>query len=302
MNIVDPISGLSLFNLVEPVAATFTSASEAYSAWATELGVSDTATLAGLVNTDDGVGEVTMNFVATKQGTSSKIMVGSEGSFGIYLNEPAGSQVSASRPITGVSGIHQNIARNYNSRNTNPALIISCKHPANDSRSENVKWQQTADSAIFYAEWRSYGAVTKQTHFAARLDSGGKLTIVAESIDITGAYLQFFLLDESATSAIAVAGEGNYSQAMDVGTIYQFETLPPKSIRGNVIGSDGQPYAAVVRAYNRVTGALAGEQMADADTGHYAIELGDGSYYLVCLDDTLEQQNALILDRVAPVE
>ena len=301
MNIIDSNSGLALYKGITAVTAEYASVADAYSAWATEIGVSDTDTLSGLVNADDSCGEVTLNFIPTLNGASYKVMMGTEGSFGIYLNEPAGTAGSNSRPITGISGIHQNVTRNYNSRSTNPALIINCKHPTNDSKSANAKWQQTADTAIFYVEWMSYSSTAKQTRFAIRLRNG-EITIVCDSVDTAGAYVQFFQLSESATTAVAIAGDGNYSQVMIVGELYQFNTLPLKYISGTVLGADSLPYAGLVRVYDRDTGVLAGEITADETTGEYSIECSDGTYYVVCFDDTAAAQNALIFDRVVPVE
>ena len=301
MNIIDSDSGLALYKGVVPVTAEYASVADAYSAWAAEIGVSDTVALAGLVNADDACGEVTLNFIPTLNGASYKAMVSSEGSFGIYLNEPGGSAGSNSRPITGISGIHQNVTRNYNSRTTNPALIINCKHPTNDSKSANAKWQQTADTAIFYVEWMSYSSTAKQTRFAIRLRHG-EMTIVCDSVDTAGAYVQFFQLSELATTSVAIAGDGNYSQAMTVGELYQFNTLPLKHISGTVLGADSLPYAGLIRVHDRATGALAGETIADGTTGEYSVECTDGAYYVVCFDDTATAQNALIYDRVVPVE
>ncbi|MBO2563810.1 hypothetical protein [Shewanella algae] len=301
MKVVNPITSTTIFDYLGETTNTFTDVSSAYSAWAAELGLSDTDSLPGLAAGDDSCSEVSLNFVPSKYGLSSKVMVGSEGSFGIYFNEPGGSAGSQSRPISGVSGIHQNVTRNFNSRPRNPAVIFNCKHPTNDSRSENLKWQQTSDAAIFYVQWRSYGSSTKVTQFAAKL-SHGKIDIVCSSIDSVGAYLQCFLFDESQTSAIAIEGEGNFSEALAIGQVRYFTSQPPKRLTGNVFGADALPTAATVRAYDRDSGELRGEQISDAATGAYDIAVSDGEYYLVCLDASGAELNALIFDRVISVD
>lgn len=71
---------------------------------------------------------------------------------------------------------------------------------------------------------------------------------------------------------------------------------------GNVKDATGTNTARLIRAYNRVTGALAGETTSDASTGNYTLNLPTlDEHTLVFLDDDAgTAYNALVLDRLIP--
>ena len=300
--IYDPSTGKQIFRDLERVTATpHISPAAAYEAWANELGLSPTQSLGGMLNADDGSVDVQLGFSPAIDGTTDILMQSTEGSIGVYVDPPQGNTSNTSRPITKVLPEQQNVTRAYTTRSAvNPSFIINCKHPTNDSRSEATKWQKNATDAIFYITWRSYGATTKYTYLAVRFGVG-TIELVASCDDTAGAYLQMFLMDSTSASGAALPGSGNYATAMQHGEIYHFKTGTPKYITGVVTDDSGSALATKIRAYKRVDGSFSAETTSDAITGAYTLEVTEGVFYVVCMNDA-ENKNALIFDKVIPVD
>lgn len=299
--IKDAITGIDLFNDIVEVVPTHANATSAYSAWASELGVSDTISLGGLVNGDDGSAEIDVGFIYTLGGVETKLMQSTEGSIGFYTT--TGTLANTSRPINKVLPEQTNVTRAYNSRSLNASMVINCKHPTADCKSFDTKWQKTPDSMIIFVKWSAYGSSTSNlVEFAMRM-SKGVLEIVCNTSISSGIYFQIFLMDSTTTSGNAVAGSGNLGKVLDISSTYQFKTAVAKSLSGLVVGANGNAESSIIRAYRRSDGILIGSTISDTITGEYSIDIyEDSECYLVCLDDSGSGLNALIMDRITPLE
>ena len=80
-------------------------------------------------------------------------------------------------------------------------------------------------------------------------------------------------------------------------------TRPYYKVAGAIIEA-GSPAARTVRVHNRSTGALVTSKVSDSEDGSFEITyVPNESLYIVALDnDTGDDYNALIYDRVLPVE
>ena len=300
--IVDVVTSKRLCADIIELTNTYSSASDAYTVWANQLGVSPTASLAGLVNSDDNCVEIDAGFNYALDGVTSKLMQSTEGSIGFYIDEPLGTLGSNSRPITAIIPEQRNVTRAYTSRNTiNPTFIINCKTPTQDSQSQNGKWQKTADTLILFIRWSQYGNPNANNVDVALRLSKGAIEVVCTPFAST-IFFQCFLMNSTISSGQALAGNGNFGKALVVNTTYTFKSATPTIISGNVIGYDGLPLSTTLRAYDRTTGALAGEAVSDTN-GDYSIELySTEPHYVVCLPGVTSETNALINDMVTPVE
>jgi hypothetical protein len=298
--IVDTKTGLSIFLDILEITPTHLDATSAYATWASELGVSDTTSLPGLTNTDDGSAEIDLGFSYTIDGTDTKLMQTSEGSIGFYASPS--SYLNASRPITGVIPDQVNVTRAYTTRSLNPSMIINCKHPSVDSKSYATKWQKTDDTMIMFLKWSSYNnSEVNRVDFAMKM-SKGNLEVVCNTNTNSGAYFQIFLMDSTGSSGQALSGNGNFAKVLLPSNTYQFKTVIPKLLSGVVIGSDGLFASRQVRAYDRITGNLVGSTTSDEVDGSYSITtVVNSGHYVVCLDDSDGDINAIIFDRVIPI-
>jgi hypothetical protein len=299
--ITDITTGVELFSDINEVAVTHIDADAAYTAWAADLGVSSTATLSGLTNADDGSAEIDLGFVYTLGGVETKLMQSTEGSIGFYTK--TGGFVNTSRPISKVLPEQVNVSRAYTTRSLNPSMIINCKIPSVDSKSYDTKWQKTGDTAILFIKWSAYGnSLSNRVDVALKI-SQGSLDIVCSASTDTGVMLQIFMMNSTNTSGQAIAGNGNFGKTLLSSTTYQFSTAIPKRISGNVTDSTDSPSAQIVRAYDRDTGKLLDQTLSDAITGFYELSIvGAPTCYVVCLDDSASMLNALIIDRIIPVD
>tara|TARA_R110002033_G_scaffold138731_1_gene177716 strand:- start:971 stop:1873 length:903 start_codon:yes stop_codon:yes gene_type:complete len=298
--ITNPITSIKILNDIAEITPIHSNALSAYASWALELGVSDTISLDGLVEADDSSAEIDVGFIYTSGGTDSKLMQSTEGSIGFYTNPSTFS--NSARAITKVLSEQVSIPRTYTTRILNPDLIISCKHPDNDSKSYDVKWQKTSDTMILFLKWSAYNSSeSKRVDFAMRMTKGAIDIVCNTNID-AGAFFQIFLMDSTTSSSSAIDGTGNFAKSLLPSTTYQFKSIIPRLLTGTVIGADGNFAALPIRAYDRVTGKLMGNTTSDAITGEYSIETTVYTeHYIVCLDDSVNNLNALIIDRVVPI-
>lgn len=299
--IVDVSTGKVLFDKLVGQPNTHDDPKAAYTTWADELGLPSSVTLPGLYLGDDGVGEIQLGFTPTIEGVSDKLMQSGEGSIAFYTSEPDGSVTSLLRPLKKVLDEQVNVTRDFTSRALNQPWLITCKHPMTDSRSQNGLWQKTTSEAILYIEWLPYGGGLGVTKLAIRI-SRGSLEVVFQSDTKDGAYFQTFLLDPSSSSGQAIAGDGNMGLQLTPLTVYCYKTQPLQRIFGTVMGMNGQPASNRVRVYDRRSGELSADGLSDPVDGTYSLEVPSGEYYLVCLDDSGDDLNALIFDRVLSVE
>lgn len=300
--IVDAVNGKRLCPEITELTNSYSSATSAYAEWADQLGVSPTVSLAGLTNADDNCIEIDAGFNYALDGVTSKLMQSTEGSIGFYINEPLGTLGSNSRPINAVIAEQRNVTRAYTSRNTvNPSFIINCKNPTQDSQSQNGKWQKTADTLILFIRWSQYGNTNGHNVDVALRLSKGAIEVVCTPFAST-IFFQCFLMNSTTSSGQAVVGSGNFGKALVANTTYTFKSATPASISGNVVGYDGLPLSTKLRAYDRTTGALAGEAVSDIN-GDYSIQIySTEPHYVVCLPGDDSETNALINDMVTPLE
>lgn len=300
--IADVITGKHLCHDIIELANGYTNASDAYTQWANDLGVSPTTSLPGLINSDDACIEIDAGFIYALDGVTSKLMQSTEGSIGFYIEDPLGTLGNNARPITAITTEQRNVTRAYTSRSSvNPSFIINCKNPTQDSQSYNGKWQKTYDTLILFIRWAQYGnANLNNVDVALRL-SKGSIEVVCTPFAST-IFFQCFLMNSTNNSGQALAGNGSFGKALTINTTYTFKSALPAIISGNVLGDDGLPVSTKVRAYNRETGFLTGEAISDAN-GDYSIQLySTDPQYIVCLPGNNSELNALINDRVIPVE
>lgn len=301
--IIDPKTGKQIFNDIVEITPLHANALLAYSAWATELGLSDTATLPGLVQADDAATEIDIGFPTAIDGLSSKIMQSTEGSIGIYVDEPPGSVSSSGRAITAVAPSQVSVPRAYTSRATiNPSFVINCKSPNVDSKSYNGKWVKTADAAILFISWSQYGnSNLNKTDLAIKF-SRGNIELVCTAGTDAGSYIQFFIMDSTSASGQALVGNGNFGKQLTPSNTYQFRSVSLKKISGQVIGENGTGIITDIRAYLRSNGLLVGSTTSDS-SGDYLIETAfPDEHYVVCLAEDSSALNALVFDRVIPID
>lgn len=302
--IKDIVTGKRIVNDILELPSVYTSAANAYSMWAAEIGVSDSISLSGLLAGDDGCTEIDIGFPIALDGLSTKVMQSTEGSIGIYVDEPPGTLSSTQRAISAILADQRTVSRAYTSRSTvNPSLIINCKDPSTDAKSFDGKWQKTTDVAILFIKWSTYSSSSANNVDVAIRMQSGSLEIVCTCGNGSNNYLQIFMMDSTSASGNAVAGNGNMGKLLTTGTTYTFRSVTPKRIAGNVLGVAGTAIATTVRAYLRNTGQLSGEVLSNAVTGDYVITTYvEGEHYVVCLPEPSSTVNALILDKVLPVE
>ncbi|WP_434939135.1 hypothetical protein ACRWQN_17475 [Shewanella sp. HL-SH8] len=301
--IVDIKTGVELFPDINEITNTYLSPIAAYEAWAGELGLNPATDLGGLIRADDGSTEIDVGFITTIGGNSTKVMQSSEGSIAVWLNDSVGIS-NTSRAISGVIPQHTTVPRAYQSRaGNNPPLIFNFKNPTIDSGSWAPKWNKTLDTAIIYCEWASYGSQSvNNSKVAIRLSKGEIEIVCMADAASTGSKFQIFMMDSTSNSGTAIDGNGNFGLLLSPNVVYTFTSVLPLNINGHVTDVDGQPTSSPVRAYYRSNGNLAASGMSDQVTGYYSLQVPDGEYYVVCLDSGINDLNALILDRVIPVE
>lgn len=299
--ITDIVTDVELFNDINEVSPLHVDADTAYNTWASELGISPTTSLSGLVNGDDSSAEIDLGFVYTIGGAETKLMQSTEGSIGFYTT--TGNFVNGLRPISKVIPEQVSVVRAYTTRSLNPSMILNCKVPNVDSKSYDTKWQKTGDTAILFIKWSAYNnSLSSHVDVALKI-SKGSLDIVCTAGATAGIFFQLFMMDSLGTSGQAIAGHGNFAKELLANTTYQFTTVLPKRIFGDVIGINGVPSQKLVRAYDRDTGELLAEALSDSTTGSYELSIfGSSNCYVVCLDDSASMLNALISDRVVPVD
>lgn len=301
MAIVDPKTLVEIYPGLIETGNNYSEPKDAYVAWANKYGLSPTATLPGLVLTDDSSTELDLGFVVTSGGSNTKIMQNTEGGIGIMTAIPDGGISNTNRQILAAIPEQKNVTRNYQTKgNVNASYFISCKDPAADCKSLNGLWQKGTDVAILYMEYQALNDANNKTN-VAYLFRPGSLELVVSRGATANPMVQFFLLDSTTASTQALVGEGSIGKVLELGQVYSFATVPPKFIRGRVLGADGQPTITTVRAYDRANGAISGEATTDAN-GDYEIQTTPDEHYVVCLDESGSLLNALIQDRVIPVD
>jgi len=300
--ITDVMTGKRLFPDIVELPNSYANAGAAYVQWANDLGVSSIDTLPGLVNGDDACVEIDAGFIYAIDGVTTQLMQSTEGSIGFYIDTPLGTLGNNSRPITAIIPEQRNVTRAYTSRNSvNPSFIINCKNPTQDSQSSSGKWQKTSDTLILFIRWTQYGNANLNNVDVALKLSKGSVELVCTPFAST-IFFQCFLMNSTNSSGQALAGNGNYGKALTINTTYTFKSVLPATISGNVLGDDGLPLSTKVRAYDRETGLLTGEAVSDAN-GDYTIQLySTEPQYVVCLPSHTSDLNALINDRVIPIE
>lgn len=230
--LVDARTGQMMAHMPElQCVGGYDTALAAYNVWCTELGVSSSTSLPGLINDDDSSAIVNIGFSALIGGTTNLVSVSTEGGFCIYRNIASTISGTDMRPIQLAPDNTEQfvINRFYVNTNNSPALMILAKVPGADTRSENARWQKTADTAIFYVEYRQYNSFTNMVKMALKLKAGGHFEVVtSEASGDNLVKLQFMTFNESSTGThLALSGFGGFTAGLpgNVTSVYATEPV-----------------------------------------------------------------------------
>ena len=302
---------LMMGGLTRQSTSSFTDAENAYTTWATELGLSTTADLGGLPQGDDVSAEIDLGFVVSQTGDSSLVTITSEGGIGFYHNNPSGPVGNTNSTITANPQVvnSQNISRSYRTRNNPPSFYLFSRIPSADYQmptAENNRWQRTSDTAIIIMTFRLLSGTAGQSRVALRISQGSVEVVIQHFADGgDGIRIQLFAFNTS----IPVAGNAFVADVTDysfsdivsgpasVVSHYVSDILTPLS--GNVVDATSQPAARDIRVYLRSSGSLVSQITSDSVTGNYSTVVPAGIYTVVCLDEDGGTLNALIQDRVS---
>ena len=300
MAIMDVKKNRVIWPNLNQITNAYDSPEAAYLQWRDDLNL-PTANLAGMYEGDDNVTEIDLGFPVALDGDCTFISQSSEGSIGFFSETPTGSKTKVSRALNAAVNGQATVSRDFGSRAVSPSVVISCKVPSIDARSLECKWQKNSDTAILRVSWNHYGSTANKTELALKI-SHGQIEAVARADNTAAAKFQVFICDSQAGSTSTLDAEGAMGLTLEQGTTYTFTSSPPRYIRGKIVGADGQPASAPVRAYLRDTGRMVSSATSDAITGTYEFTVTDEAHYVVCLDDSVSQLNALVFDRVFGVD
>lgn len=154
MAITDVATGAELLpDPIEVTGGTYASASAAYTAWATEHGLSPTATIDPL-SLDDECSMVDIGFPALPGSTYTSVGICGEASIALYLAPRTGGSLNAVPNGFNVAGI--NIQRLYQYGGTNPSITFIFKPDTVDSGTQGGKVQNGANVAILFFQAGGY--------------------------------------------------------------------------------------------------------------------------------------------------
>ncbi|GIU15576.1 hypothetical protein TUM4261_32740 [Shewanella sp. c952] len=300
MAIMDVKKNRIMWPNLNQITNDYDSPEAAYLQWRDELNLPNTD-LPGMIQGDDGVTEIDLGFPVALDGDCTFISQSTEGSIGFFLETPTGSMTKVTRALSAAVEGQATVSRDFGSRGVSPSVVISCKAPSIDAKAFECKWQKNDNTAILRVSWTNYNSSSNKTELALKI-SQGQIEAVARATNTAAAKFQLFLCDSQANSASTLDAEGAMGLSLEQGTTYKFTSSALRYIRGKIVGADGQPASTAVRAYLRDTGRMVGSAISDAITGVYEIIVTDEAHYVVCLDDSVSQLNALVFDRVFGVD
>jgi hypothetical protein len=221
-----------MFDSFEPVASSpYSSASDAYTSWATEMNVSTVDKLSGISCLYyDGAGLIRLDFSPSKTGISNEVVLSTGGAFMLYHNR---MHINRNESNTGTISNTGNVSLNSLVEATTraPSIIIAPRAPEESKRTNyNTRAAQSDGVAIFYTEWvKRYASdgdpdVLYETNVAIRI-AKNYLEVVADNISDTNALFQVFSFDEE-NRYFTTAYEGSYqlSAPMPVGQITHYKS------------------------------------------------------------------------------
>ncbi|WP_295441509.1 hypothetical protein [uncultured Thiodictyon sp.] len=235
---------------------TADTAAAVYSAWATELGVSDTASVSSLGGTS-GFWMLDLGFAVAYDGTCTKIGFAYMGAISIYSAAP-NNEAAAAIELT-----HDTTTETATFTSTSKPSLLLCYRPREPTKTQNCKWQTTATAAILYYEVVSVATPSHVLSVAIKF-TRGMLSVRTES-DYWPAYP--VIHDQWTFDQLTGIGGGlaQWNEETSSG-IYKYSKPNILEIRGHIYDENGAPcrrrvlYAA--RAYDYAT-------YSDADTGAY---------------------------------
>lgn len=121
--------------------------------------------------------------------------------------------------------------------------------------------------------------------------------LVGTEITLTGT--KWHAIFGYGSTCVANFGASAFAYSLPTGYTSGFGPLK-STISGTVSDAAGAPCARTVRAYDRVSGVLAGSAVSNATTGAYSIDtLFEGDHVVVALDDDAgTSYNVVALDRI----
>lgn len=330
------IQGLEVDYAVTSSALSRTPA-ESYAAWATELGVSSTASLYANLNGDDAALPIDYAAPPTPGGIT-KGFLSSEGGLGWYTSgAPSGSIATAP---SGVSKFYQLSP-------LPPFLLVF--HPQVDCQSAAVKLQKSGATTIINGEIRSLSGTTQVTEFSARFNGSADWQLDVRVVSGT-LPLAFFayqpqwnnrpaaLQNRTDLATVTVGNSLTLIGVVSPGTLVPSEAptfligvplrkvtypipqahlttfaqpVPLLSVwhsgKGRITGTvkeAGTPNHAVrrrVRLHRMIDGMLVREVWSDPVTGAYEFNNIDPAYkFYVVSHDHILNYNAVIKDNLTP--
>ena len=233
--ITDAATGVNLVRqFSERSNHDYSSASDAYTAWALDLNVSSTESKTVISPGDDVSTSVeistTRNTFLT--GSTSYVSCTSEGGWTFYLYEPS-SITHTSIPIKGSAQIDQSgISRYYERGSTRGCLVLSTKQPTQDAVSKGAKWNGNGDVAIFYSEFQQLGSGDDPVHTALRINMvSGSWDVVT---NVTSANVKFQVLTLVEGGVSSQATHDNNGQTFDLFGVQYFSSSFDDTITGVV--------------------------------------------------------------------
>jgi hypothetical protein len=163
---------------------------DAYSAWAADLGVSDSATLHA-IDGDDEAWPITLasQFLP---GGSTTAFFSSEAGIGLYRSNPSNTTKTA-YTLMGVSRFYGLISR--------PNVVLTY-HTSGDLKSVSSKVQRSGATTIIFSKHTAYSSESLLRYDAAIKIENGAITFVGSAVDQDTPIYWHELVEEDATTII----------------------------------------------------------------------------------------------------
>lgn len=178
---------------------------ETYAAWAADLGVSPTTSLAGAPGAAGTATLIDLEFAPLVGGAETRIVFGSQG-LAFYRAAIADTTMID----LGVLGLPapeaQNIMSRWYGTESSPTFILTASPDFSIMRAVGAKWQKLGDIAILYAEWTPDTPTVESVELALRIIPGMIEGVVRNTgrdggVGDPGGSLQVMCYPQEATSA-----------------------------------------------------------------------------------------------------